>query len=182
MCLITLSFVACPVYHSSLHYLTNGTIFGKIYEYKVCVLIFSETFLILKTMQRGVYVRMSSCKVPVIFVRFSSNLAFLDRFSKNPHMSNFIKIRPVEAELFHADGQTDRRTGVTKLIVSSRKSAKSVATVLIGIFGYRMAVSLTRPFVFAGSVLCIYAMAANSIVRDSLKIDTYSAGQGIPCI
>ena len=80
------------------------------------------------------------------------------------------------------DRQTNRRTGVTKLIVSSRKgqlAAKNVATVLIGIFGYRMAVSFTRPFVFIGSVLCIYAMAANSIVRDSWKIGTYSAGQGI---
>jgi len=29
-------------------------------------------------------------------------------FSKNPHISNFMKIRPVGAELFHADGRTDR--------------------------------------------------------------------------
>jgi hypothetical protein len=108
-CLITLSSAACPVYHSSLLCLINGTIFGKSYEYKVFVLIFSETFLILKTIQRGMYVHTSSCKVPVILVRFSSNLAFLDRFSKNPQMSNFIKIRPVEAELFHADGQTDEQ-------------------------------------------------------------------------
>jgi len=81
-----------------------------------------------------------------------------------------------------ADRQTNTRTGATKLIVSSRKRqlvAKNVATVLIGIFGYRMAVSLTQSFVFTGPVLCIRAMAANSIVRDFLKIDTYSAGQGI---
>ena len=109
MCLITLSSVACLVYHSSLHYLIKGTIFEKSCEYKICVLIFSETFLTLKTMQRGMYVHTSSCKVPVILVRFSSNLASLDRFSKNPQMSNFIKIRLVEAELFHADGQTDEQ-------------------------------------------------------------------------
>ena len=30
---------------------------------------------------------------------------------KNPQISNFIKTRPVGAELLHADGQTDRRTG-----------------------------------------------------------------------
>ena len=37
----------------------------------------------------------------------------LDRLPKNAKISNFIKIRPVGAELFHADGQTD----VTKLLV-----------------------------------------------------------------
>jgi len=40
-----------------------------------------------------------------------------------------MKIRPVGAELFHADGQTDRwkdgQTGVTKLIVSFRNFAKA---------------------------------------------------------
>jgi hypothetical protein len=35
---------------------------------------------------------------------------FLDRFPKTPQISNFMKIRPVGAELFHADGQTDRQT------------------------------------------------------------------------
>jgi len=35
---------------------------------------------------------------------------FLDRFSKSTQISNFMKIRPVEAELFHAGGQTDRQT------------------------------------------------------------------------
>jgi len=35
-------------------------------------------------------------------------VSFLDRFSKNFQISNFIEIRPVGAQLFHADGQTDR--------------------------------------------------------------------------
>jgi hypothetical protein len=29
----------------------------------------------------------------------------LDRFSKNPQITSFIKIRPVRAEFFNADGQ-----------------------------------------------------------------------------
>jgi hypothetical protein len=32
---------------------------------------------------------------------------FLNRFSKNPQISNFMKIRQMGAELFHANGQTD---------------------------------------------------------------------------
>jgi hypothetical protein len=38
---------------------------------------------------------------------FLSDLNSLDSFSKNPQISNFMKIRPVGAELFHADIRTD---------------------------------------------------------------------------
>jgi hypothetical protein len=37
---------------------------------------------------------------------------FLYRFSKNSQIPNFIKIRPVRADFFNAEGQTD----VTELI------------------------------------------------------------------
>jgi hypothetical protein len=43
-------------------------------------------------------------------------LNFLDGFSKKSQESNFIKFRPVGAELFHADRWTD----MTKLIAAFR--------------------------------------------------------------
>jgi hypothetical protein len=49
----------------------------------------------------------SKCEVIVAFVKFLSNLNFLDRFSKNPQISNFAKKKPpVGAEVFYVDGQT----------------------------------------------------------------------------
>jgi hypothetical protein len=110
----------CPVrlYHIFLHYLINGTIFGKkkIIQHKMCVLFFSlsfsETFLILRRIQRDtiINVHWSSCKVHVILVRFERNLNFLNRVFKNTQKSNFMKIRPLRAEFFHADERTDRET------------------------------------------------------------------------
>jgi hypothetical protein len=38
----------------------------------------------------------------------SLDISLLYRFSKNPQISDFMKIHPVEAEMFHADGRTRR--------------------------------------------------------------------------
>jgi hypothetical protein len=51
---------------------------------------------------------MSLCKVPVILVRFKWNLNFLDGFSKNIQIPNFMKFCPVGADLLHADGGANR--------------------------------------------------------------------------
>jgi hypothetical protein len=43
---------------------------------------------------------------------------FLDSMSQNTHMWNLMKIRPVGAELFYAQGQT--QTDVTNLVITFR--------------------------------------------------------------
>jgi len=39
---------------------------------------------------------------------FNETLNFLDRFAKITQISNFMKFRPVGAQLFHVDGQTEK--------------------------------------------------------------------------
>jgi len=49
-------------------------------------------------------------------------LEFFQRIFQNIQISNFMKIRPVGAELFHANGSTD----MTKLKVAFRKFTKRI--------------------------------------------------------
>ena len=74
-------------------------------------LIFSATFVgnnfhSKYNAERPKKVQRSSRTVLVIYVIFLSKLNFLDRFSKKHSSINFMKIRPVGAELLHADGRT----------------------------------------------------------------------------
>ena len=66
----------------------------------------------------------SRCKVPVFSCHISISLVFSGQGFRSPHILNFMKIRPVRAELFHADGQTD----MTKLTVAFRNFAKGCKT------------------------------------------------------
>jgi hypothetical protein len=50
----------------------------------------------------------SCCKVPFILVLFYWHLIFLGKFSKYPQISNLMKIQPMGADVFHADGQSRR--------------------------------------------------------------------------
>ena len=122
---ILLLFMASP---SVPHFTTYSHKLHDFYSLKIkCVFWFSlqlfpETCLILRRIQRDIInVHTSSYKVPVIIAGFQWYLNFTDRFSKNTEISYLIKIRPVEAELFPVDGQTD----MTKLIVAFRSSANA---------------------------------------------------------
>jgi len=86
----------------------------KVIDGRKCVLIFSTNLpeiypivIIIKRDSITSFYR-SSCKVPVIFVRFEWKLNFLDRISKHAEISNFMNIRPVWTELYQADRRTDR--------------------------------------------------------------------------
>ena len=60
---------------------------------------------------------------------------FLHRFSENNQKSNFVIIRPVGAELFYADRQTDGQIEMTKIIVAFRNfviAHKNVANFFVG--------------------------------------------------
>ena len=47
-------------------------------------------------------------KYPLFLSDFNKTCIISKDFSKNTQIPNFIKIRPVGAELFHAEGKTDR--------------------------------------------------------------------------
>jgi hypothetical protein len=56
-------------------------------------------------------------------------------FKKNPQISNFIKIRPVGAELFHADGQTERHEETNRRFSQFCKSAYKLGCLIV-LVGY----------------------------------------------
>jgi len=124
-----------PLYKIFPHYLINGRVLEKKLLnikclFRVSLYVLSETFFILRRNGRDMIknVYWSSCKVLFILVQFSRNLNMLDRFSTNTQIQNFIKIRPVGAELFHVD----RRTDMTKLLIAFRNFANSPINVVIG--------------------------------------------------
>jgi len=83
----------------------------------MCVLIsstnLSETFLILRRVERDTSIQCINLHVnyPVFLSGFNETWTFPIDFRKNTQMQNFMKIRQVVAEFFHADRRkTDRQT------------------------------------------------------------------------
>ena len=107
------------------HYLINGTIFEKkkkslnknVFWFSLRFL--SQTFLILGKITRHtvISVHMSSCKAPVILVRFNETWVFGADFRKMIKTPHFIKIRPVGAQFFES-GRKNGHTNMTTLTVA----------------------------------------------------------------
>jgi hypothetical protein len=103
-------------YHTFQHCIINGTIFWKkkllskklVFWFPLQLLC--ETFHVLRRIQQDTIknVNWSSCKVPIILVKIKWHLNDLNRYSKNTPISISMEIGPVTAQLFHADGRTDR--------------------------------------------------------------------------
>jgi len=74
-----------------------------------CKFLLSETFLILRSIQRNVVIishRLSS-KILIIPLRFPLTLTFFDSFSKRFQIAKYINARPEAAEFFKADRKMD---------------------------------------------------------------------------
>jgi len=122
MCVRHIVTCPAPLYSIFPHYLTKGMVFEKKLLNTKCVFLFplqllSESFLIIRRtdwdMMKNVYC--SLCKVTVI-VRFFTKLEFSWQiFEKNIQISNFMKIHPVGAQLFHAYRRTDRHDEANSL-------------------------------------------------------------------
>jgi hypothetical protein len=59
----------------------------------------------------------SSCKVPRYSCQILMKLEFLDILSEIIHVPNFMKMRPMGAELFHTDIRTDGLTDIKLMTV-----------------------------------------------------------------
>jgi hypothetical protein len=94
-------------------------------EHTMRVLIFStnlpETIFILSRTERDSMINLhtSSCKAHFILANFYSNLNFLDRFSKNTQISDFMKTPSNRIRVVPC-GRKEREKDMTKLIVIFR--------------------------------------------------------------
>jgi hypothetical protein len=96
--------VAClaPLYFSTLSHKWHD-FQKKSIGRKICLQLLFEIYLTLRRIQQDtvINVKTFSCKVPLSLPDFNETLNFLDKLSKKSQISNFIKICPVGAELFH---------------------------------------------------------------------------------
>ena len=110
----------------------------------------------------------SACKQPVILIRISPRI-----FPKYTQISNFMKIQPMKAKLFHVDGRTDRHTDITKLIYLFFRNLEPrkrmfIKNLSISKIEYNL-YHLTNPCILRDSTVLI----SNSQRHDSLQLHTF---------
>ena len=137
------------LHHIFRYYLINGMVFGKkkLLNDK-CVFWFFllnlfETFLV-RRIQRDIATNVKSLyvKYPLFLWGFNESWIFSKIFGKKAQIFNFTKILQVGAELFRADGQTDRQmdertdghADMTMVIVSFRNFANTPKSILLYFF------------------------------------------------
>ena len=122
--------VICNIFYP--HYLIKGSIFRKEFlnikwVFRLYVQPLSETFLILRCVKPDgiTNVQTSSYNVFFLFLLDSNQTWILSTdFSKYTQITNFMKIRPMGAQLLRTDGQiiaegrTDWQADMTKFIVA----------------------------------------------------------------
>ena len=114
-CIVARGLSGCTVFFHIISYTArlSGGRGVEVTEHKMLVWIFcttlSQTFLILRRIKRDniIYVVSLHVQYWLFLYDFNETWIFLICFEKNTQMSNSIKIRPVRAELFHADRRTD---------------------------------------------------------------------------
>ena len=135
VCVCSLRYPACNV-HAPYYHLWPAPLYNifphfrkkKVTEHKMGVLTFCTTFVWNNTYFKKKWARYDktcigrNVKYPLFVSYFDETSIFLDRFSKNSQISNFMKIRPVGAELCYADWRTERQT---KLILAFRNVANA---------------------------------------------------------
>jgi len=117
---------------------------------QVSLQLLSETFFILRRVKRDIKnVNESSCKVSFTYsCPILIKIVFSRQIFKNTQISNYMKIHPVGTELFHADGQTDRRkegrTDMTKQIVAFRNFANAPKNGVLRLVHVRLLQTFTQ--------------------------------------
>ena len=105
--------LALPYFSTLSHKRNNFP--GKFIGHKMCVLIFSTTFVWDITHSKKNSARYYHKGTYVFFqnTRYSCQILMKLEFSRHifeKYIPNFVKIRPVEAVLFYQDGRTDGKT------------------------------------------------------------------------